>query len=222
MCMTNSHLGSPATATPTDFILVSSLKNTGDGTAWNRFYKRYVPLLTGLALRSGLNEHEAEEAVSRTLISFLKNLPGFQASSNYGSFRSWLLQNAAWRIHDVRKERLPVPHGADGQMQDTTGVAPYERLTDPKVVDLSDVCDAKFHSWVLQEVLTQLRTSVKADHYQIFHLIELEGKSIQEVASLVGRNRPQVYVIKCRVSRTLRKIGLRFLRDYALAHPVIS
>ena len=54
---------------------------------------------------------------------------------------------------------------------------------------------------------------MKAEHYQIFHLVELEQKPVAEVAAALGRNRAQVYVVKHRVSVALKRILRRLQKQ---------
>jgi len=59
-----------------------------------------------VALRSGLNETEAQEVVQETVISVSKHMPEFHYDRAKGSFKGWLLQMTKWRITDhLRKRR---------------------------------------------------------------------------------------------------------------------
>jgi DNA-directed RNA polymerase specialized sigma24 family protein len=65
----------------------------------------------------------------------------------------------------------------------------------------------------MQQALRELQLQVKAEHYQIFHLVELEQKPIAEVAAALGRNRAQVYVVKHRVALALNRILKRLQKQ---------
>ena len=190
----------------TRWTLVERLKDTGDQDAWREFRDLYSRWILQVVLRAGLREHEAEEVAQETFISVSRHIQKFEANPGRGSFKAWLFQMVRWRIADQFRKRLPVSAGRRPEPDPTVTTPTVERVADPRDADLETLCDAEWHDQLLQKALRQLPFEVKASHYQIFHLLTVEGKSAAEVARMVGRNRTHVYLVKHRVGRILKGI----------------
>src|SRR5205807_8539603 len=85
--------------------LLGRLKEPGDNASWEEFQRTYHGLLVGVALRAGLNENEAEEAVQDTLIAVARKMPEFRYQPGKDSFKGWLLQIVRWKITDQFRKR---------------------------------------------------------------------------------------------------------------------
>ncbi len=79
---------------PTRASLLNAVRNPANHARWDEFYQTYRGLLIGIARRSGLNEHEAGEAVQDTLLAVAQKMPDFQYDPAKDSFKGWLLQIA--------------------------------------------------------------------------------------------------------------------------------
>lgn len=193
----------------TKWSLVTRMKNTADEKTWSEFAQLYRDLIRGVARKAGLNEEEAKDVVQETMAAVAKNIEGFEATADRGSFRAWLLQMARWRIMDQIRRRLPV--SSDRIREDcmeagvTSRTATVERVPDPREVNLEALCDEEWKQQLLSTALRQLQGVSKAEHYQIFHLLEIERKSIAEVAKMVGRSRGSLYLIRHRMLKELRR-----------------
>jgi RNA polymerase sigma factor (sigma-70 family) len=193
----------------TSWTLVARLKNVGDHEAWREFYDLYSRLVVGIALKAGLRQDEAEEALQETMSSVSDHIQDFEADPARGSFRAWLLQMARWRIRDQIRKRLPIAAGR-GETSAATATTPtVERVPDGQEVGLEGLCDAEWIERLKEQAFKQLQFEVKAEHYQVFHLLLIEQKSPVEVARMLGRNTAQIYLIRHRVGRTLKKIVRR-------------
>ena len=197
----------------TSWTLVGRIKNVQDEESWTRFYDLYKGLILGVSMKAGLGKEEAEDVLQATMASVNKKIGEFEADPKRGSFSAWLLQLTRWRIHDQLDKRLPRGSG-QGNAPTATGVTPtVERVADTRTVDLEALCDAEWKQRLMQQALRELQLEVRAEHYQIFHLVELEQKPVAEVAAALGRSRAQVYVVKHRVSVALKRILKRLQRE---------
>ena len=193
----------------TSWTMVARLKNVEDQDSWREFYDLYSRLVVGVAHKAGLRRDEAEEALQETMSSVSNHIQDFEANPARGSFRAWLLQMARWRISDQLRKRLPIV-AARGEAGEGTATTPtVERVPDGREMDLAGLCDAEWCERLREQAFKQLQFEVKAEHYQIFHLLTLEQKSTTEVARMLGRNVAQVYLVKHRVGRALKKIVRR-------------
>ena len=85
--------------------LLARIKNIDDHKSWNKFYDTYWRLIYSVALKRGLKEAEAQDVLQETMLSVAKQMPGFKYDPELGSFKSWLLKTARWRIMDQFRKR---------------------------------------------------------------------------------------------------------------------
>jgi RNA polymerase sigma factor (sigma-70 family) len=197
----------------TSWTLVARLKNTDDDASWQRFYDVYHGVIRGVAMKAGLREDEADDVLQETMRSMIKDIQNFEASPAPGKFRTWLLNNARWRICDQFRKRAPATAGSHARPNATATTPTVERVPDPRGVDWEGLCDAEWEARLRQRAFKELQLAVKAGQYQIFHLLVIEQKSIEEVAGMVGRSRAQVYLIKHRVAGALKRIVKRLQKE---------
>jgi RNA polymerase sigma-70 factor (ECF subfamily) len=190
----------------TSWTLVARLKNLDDRDRWREFYDLYRGLIMGVARKAGLREEEAQEVLQETMSSVSKNIGDFEANPAQGSFHAWLLTMTRWRIMDQFKKRTPF--SASRQMAaDSTDTTPtIERIPDPQGAELEKLCDEEWNRQLLGQALAELQASIKAEHYQIFHLLTIQQKPVMEVARMLGKNAAQIYLIKHRAGRELQAI----------------
>jgi RNA polymerase sigma-70 factor (ECF subfamily) len=162
-----------------------------------------------VALKAGLRRDEADEVVQETMTALCKHIEGFKAAKEFGSFRAWLLNMARWRIKDQFRKRPPGASNIGYASEETARTPTVERVPDRTEADLEALCDAEWQERLRERALKDLQLEVKAEHYQVFHLLTLEHKSVDEVARMVGRNRAQVYLIRHRVGKELKKTVMR-------------
>lgn len=194
----------------TSWTLVARLKNLGDERSWEDFDVLYRPLILGVARKAGLTREEADEVVQETMAALCKHIEGFKAGAQFGSFRAWLLNMARWRIADQFRKRAPGTAASGSGAGDETARTPtVERVPNANEADLEELCDAEWKARLLERALQDLQLEVKASHYQIFHLLTVEQKSVEEVGRMVGRNRAWVYLVKHRVGKVLKVILAR-------------
>src|SRR5438477_4466333 len=123
----------------TRWSLIERLKDWGDEASWGEFFNTYWSLIYGVALKAGLTETEAQEAVQETVIGVAKQMPEFKCDPAAGSFKGFLMQITSRRIADQFRKRktgisqsipTPVP-----KREDETRTATIERVPDPAGFD---------------------------------------------------------------------------------------
>ena len=92
----------PEELIPTRWSLVARLKDLDDQQSWREFYEIYWRLIHSVAVKAGLSNAEAHDAVQETIISVAKTMPEFKADPAAGSFKNWLLVITRRRIVDRR------------------------------------------------------------------------------------------------------------------------
>src|SRR3954469_5286461 len=96
----------PSSLEATRQSLLTRLKKSEDQESWQRFFDTYAGVIHALALRSGLNQAEADDALQETMLSVAKEMPSFKYDPARGSFKAWLFQISRRRIADQFRRRL--------------------------------------------------------------------------------------------------------------------
>src|SRR5437867_3229039 len=109
--------------------LLARLKDADDHASWQRFFDGYGKLIYGVALKSGLTETEAQDALQETAIAVARHIPEFKYDPAKCSFKTWLPLLTRQRIvHQVRKRHKPgAPgnrvHASDAPVRSPAGEA---------------------------------------------------------------------------------------------------
>ncbi|MCI0540584.1 MAG: sigma-70 family RNA polymerase sigma factor [Verrucomicrobiales bacterium] len=211
---------------PTRASLLDRLKDAGDGASWEEFHRTYRGLLTGVARRAGLNEHEAQEAVQETLIAVAKKMPEFRYESGKDSFKGWLLQIVRWKIVDqVRRRRKaadPIvaeePASVAERLALTGNLEPdsvvtFANVADPRQ-DFAAIWNAEWERHLLTRALTRVRRQAKPEQYAIYHLHVIEERPVAEVGRALGVSAAAIYLAKHRVGALVRREVRRLRKSH--------
>jgi RNA polymerase sigma-70 factor (ECF subfamily) len=196
---------------PTRASLLHALKDSDNHARWDEFHRTYRGLLTGIARRSGLNEHEAAETVQDILLAVAQKMPEFQYDPAKDSFKGWLLQLARWKIADQFRKRAGQARRSGPSDDDLTQVTAGGSVTrnPPQLAQPSGsfeaVWDSEWQQLRIAEALARIKRQVNPAHYAIYHLHVIEEKSASEVCATLGVNRAQIYLAKHRVGIALKK-----------------
>src|SRR2546421_11495969 len=110
---------------PTRHSLVERLKDLDDQASWQQFFDTYWRLIRSVALKAGLTEAEAQDAVQETVIGVARAMPEFCYDPARCSFKGWLLLLTRQRIvHQFRKR------GKVGEASRLSPRAPISPLSD--------------------------------------------------------------------------------------------
>jgi RNA polymerase sigma-70 factor (ECF subfamily) len=184
--------------------LLVRLKDPDDQEAWQQCNDLYSPLLFSFARKAGLREIEAQEVCQQTLIALAKKMPAFKYNRSLGSFRSFLLHTARWRIKDQLRNRQPFlrplrEHPTLFGRNDTVN-----RIPDPNGFQLEEIWDQESRDSLVQAALARTKRRVSAKNFQIFHEYFVNQSLPHQVARLFNVKPDAVYLIKSRVSRVFK------------------
>jgi len=185
---------------PTRYTLLSRLQDWDDQESWRVFFDTYWRLIYSVAIRSGLTEAEAQDAVQETVICVAKDIQKFKRDRAAGSFKGWLRNLTRWRIADQLRKRgrsdLKVlvfsEEHADLQQESASG-------------GVEELWEAEWRANLMEAATERVRRHVKEEHYQMFDLNVLKQWPAQKVAKTLGVNVGLVYLAKHRVSALIRK-----------------
>ena len=184
--------------------LLGRLKNLDDNASWQQFFDTYGRLIRSIALKAGLTETEAQDAVQETVIALAKAMPGFQYDRAKCKFKTWLWYLTRRRIADQfrkRQRRSCEISQADAPMP---AGSLLEEIPDPASLELEAAWDEEFEHNLLAVATAKVKAKVNAEQYQIFDLYVLRELPVEKVMGLLHVSRTQVYLAKHRVTKLLK------------------
>lgn len=188
---------------PTRYSLIERLRNLGDQASWREFFDTYWKLLYGAALRAGLSDQEAEDAVQETVIGVARKMEEFRYDPAVCSFKGWLMHVIRCRIADaIRRRRIQNIPLAAGPTDSTT--EPTLDIPDPSGDVLDEIWEDEWRRNLVDVALQRVRRRVKPDLYQIFYLHAVKGLGVRDVARLTGASLPKVYVTWHRIAHQVK------------------
>jgi RNA polymerase sigma-70 factor (ECF subfamily) len=190
---------------PTRDSLLSRLKNREDQDSWQDFFDTYWKLVYGVAIKAGLTEQEAQEAVQETVITVARRIPEFKYDPAVCSFKTWLLNLTRWRITDQLRKRRPELVGFHRSSSDTARTATIDRIPDPASVDLDTVWEKQWEEHLLAAAIGKVKRRVKPEQYQMFDLCVFKQWPIKKIASQLGVSQGRVYLARHRIAAMLKQ-----------------
>ena len=89
---------------PTRRSLLSRLKSWDNQDSWREFFDTYWRLVYNFALKAGLDDTGAQDAVQETVISVAKQMPGFKYDPAFA--RQLLVDIWKWKTGRTTPEQL--------------------------------------------------------------------------------------------------------------------
>ena len=181
--------------------LIARLGDLDDRSRWEEFFETYWRLIHSVAMRAGLHDDEAQEVVQETCIAVARNVARYDSKA--GSFKSWLLQMARWRITDQFRKRDN--RRAVRSDDDTRATGTIERLPGAGEGAFTAMWEEEWQSHVLGAALARVKRRVEARHYQIFDCVVVKQWSAAKAAKELGVNIAQVYLVRHRLKAMLKR-----------------
>jgi RNA polymerase sigma-70 factor (ECF subfamily) len=196
---------SPEDSVATRASLLARIKDWEDHDSWREFFDTYWQLIHRVALKSGLSETEAQDAVQETVVAVAKNIRNFEYDPNRCSFKTWLMLTTRQRIIWQLRKRLPCG-SSNTQIDDAEPrTSTTDRIADPSPLDLTAVWDEEWQKNLMAVALERVKEQASPRHFQIFDLYVLQDWTAGEVARQLQIGVAQVYLAKHRVSAALKK-----------------
>jgi len=188
---------------PTRQSLISRLRNRQDDDSWRLFFQTYWKLIYSFAIRMGCTDSEAEEVVQETLISLANKMPEYRYEPAACSFKGWLMHVTQWRVVDQirkRRRRAAEPLPAEGE-----GTVEIASFASSGLSDFEVLWEREWEKNLMDAAMDRVKGKINAEHYQIFHLIVINGHSPAKVAGLLKVSKARVYLVKHRVAGLVQK-----------------
>jgi len=196
----------PEELIPTRNSLLSRLKNRDDNESWQDFFNTYWKLVYGVAIKAGLTEEEAEEAVQETVITVARRIPEFKYDPTKCAFKTWLLNLTRWRIIDQIRKRKPDHAALRLHRSDATArTATIERIADPASLDLDKVWEQEWEQHLVTAAIGKVKQRVSPEQYQMFDLCVYKQWPVKRIAKQLGVSRGSVYLARHRITGMLKR-----------------
>jgi RNA polymerase sigma factor (sigma-70 family) len=207
--------------------LLDRLRSKNDTESWQDFYRIYGKLVRDFALQAGLTATEAEEVVQETAIGTSKNLPDFRYDPKVCRFKTWLLNQASWRIKDQLKKRQWIRGSTNNAGQNSVGCMAIEpdtertetvnRVPDPGATDLDALFEQEWRKNLFTAALERVKGRFSIKQFQIFDLLVLQEWSASQVARSFGVSLTNVYVIRHRIASAIKKESKKLEKELETA-----
>ncbi len=185
---------------PTDVKLLDRVRDSADQEAWQIFFDTYKSFLYKAALKTGLNDAEAQDAVQETLISVSKAMRQFIYRPRHGSFKSWLLKLARWRIVDELRKRTP---NAEAEPSESDENSVMEQITDPVSEKVEASWDEEWKKSLFDAAIKRVRRKADPESYQIFDFCTRKGWSVEKISGAMEISPERVYMARHRVKQMI-------------------
>lgn len=192
---------------PTRQTLLSRLRDWDDQASWEEFFQTYWRLIYHVALRSGLNDAEAQDVVQETVITVAKQMPTFRYDRAKGSFKGWLLRTTQWRIHDQFRKRLghvPLrePAGTTTEIEPSPG---NDQQIEGQAAGVEDRWDELWEENLLAVAIERVKQRVDPRDFQVFDLLVHRTWPALKVADRLNVTRARVYYARHKIARLIRR-----------------
>ena len=191
---------------PTRRSLLVRLRDWEDQSSWRDFFNTYWKFIYGVAIKSGLSDSEAEDVVQETVVSIARKMPEFVYDPAKCSFKGWLMHVTRLRIIDQLRRRQPAFRQVPAGDADSRRTPTVERVPDVSAAEQQDAAwDDEWQRNLVDAAMERVKLRVKPEHYQIFHLSAVKGLKTGEVARMLQVNIGQVYLIRHRLAKEVKR-----------------
>jgi len=193
----------------TSTSLLEGLMDPHNDRVWTEFFERYGPIVRGFARKLGLREHEADDAVQETMVTFVTKYREGAYDRQKGRLRSWLCGLASHKIRHIL-DRRRCREGRTAGQADRTSV--LESI--PEEDRATEMWEAEWRQAVIRYCLDLIRNESDPTRLRAFELYTLQGWSAEDVAAELGITRNMVYLSKSRVLARVAELRKRINRAW--------
>ncbi len=165
---------------PSDERLIQSTL-AGDDEAFAALVRRYRSRVFGIAGRFASNDHELDDVCQEIFIKAYRNLGRYRGDA---PFEHWLSRIAIRSCYDLLRKRRPMVSLEDIEL-------PVEDNVEPQRA---------------REILDWAMARLAPEERMVITLLELEEKTVREIAGLTGWSESKVKVRAFRARQRLKEV----------------
>ena len=179
---------------PTDAELIAAVLR-GDSASFEPLIQKYQPRVFATARRYARRESEVEDIVQEVFIKAFQKLNSFRGDA---PFEHWLMRLAVRTCYDFLRGHQRSRETAFSELSE-----PEADWLDRFVVQPDGAAeDADAARQLVERILARLSPAGRL----VITLLEIEGRSVKEIAELTGWSVPLVKVRAFRARAEMRKI----------------
>jgi RNA polymerase sigma factor (sigma-70 family) len=190
---------------PTRESLLERLKRWDDQESWREFFDIYWRLIYGAAVKSGLNDAEAQDVVQDTVIIVARKMEDFKYDPVLDSFKGWLLYLTRKQIAQQYRKRARERGGLGSSAKIGEWSQDLEEIPDQAAAGLDVLWEQEWESNLWNAAIAKVKQQVNAKQFQMFNLYVIKEWQAADAARLLGVPVAQVYLAKHRVSALVKK-----------------
>ena len=185
----------------TDTELIAAVRK-GDAASFEPLVQKYSPRLFGMARRYARRESEVDDIVQEVWTKAFQKLHSFRGEA---PFEHWLMRLAVRTCYDFLREHQ--------RNRETT----FSELSEPESDWLERFVvnpgDASENAAAARALVERLLAMLSPPARLVITLLEIEEKSVKEIARLTGWSVPLVKVRAFRARAEMRKCLARIARE---------
>jgi RNA polymerase sigma-70 factor (ECF subfamily) len=179
---------------PTDAELIAAVIK-GDAASFEPLIAKYQPRVFATARRYARRESEVEDIVQEVFIKAYQKLGGFRGEA---PFEHWLMRLAVRTCYDFLRS-----HQRNRETSFTELTPPEIDWLDRYVADPAGASD---HADAARQLIQRVMSSLSPSAQLVITLLEIEEKTVKEIARITGWSVPLVKVRAFRARAEMRKI----------------
>jgi RNA polymerase sigma-70 factor, ECF subfamily len=174
----------------------------GDAASFEPLVQKYSPRLFATARRYARREDEVQDVVQEIWLKAYQKLGTFRGDA---PFEHWLMRMAVHTCYDFLRSHQRNRESSFSELGDAEQDWLERFRTDPETADDNAEAARQLVHKILEHLSPQAR--------MVITLLEIEERSVKEIAELTGWSVPLVKVRAFRARADMRKIISRVARD---------
>ena len=196
---TNTPLASAAAASPSDLEIIAAIR-AGATNQFETLVIRYQAKIFGMVRRYARREDEVEDIAQEIFVKAFQKLDSFRGDA---PFEHWITRLAVRTCYDfLRRHQRNREHN----VTDLTDAENEADLLDRASIEPKQTDRAAATRDLIEAVLSQLSPPAR----MVITLLEIEERSIKEIAQLTGWSQTLVKVRAFRARAEMKKILAKF------------
>ncbi len=179
--------------------LLIRVRDPGDQEAWAEFVELYRPVILGFARRKGLQEADAEDVAQQVLLSVANAVERREHDPKRAKFRTWLKRVADNAILNALTRKKPDRAAGGSTLLAVLNQHPAADRPD------SDLLKLEYRREVFRWAARKVRREFQPETWSAFWLTAVEERSVESVASELGKSPGAIYAARSRVMRRIQE-----------------